>query len=64
MPLRSHDAAAVIVTPTRELAIQIDHVIQSLMNQLPACTLTVQLFIGGSHTDSDTNKFKQEGYVI
>ena len=64
MPRRSHDTAAIIITPTRELAVQIDHVIQSLIDQLPACTLTVQLFIGGSHTDNDTAKFKHEGYVI
>ena len=64
LPLRSHDTAAVIVTPTRELAMQIDHVIRSLVDQLPACGLIVQLFIGGSSTDDDTNKFKQEGCVI
>ena len=64
MPLRSHDTAAVIVTPTRELAVQIDHVIRSLMDQLPTCGLIVQLFIGGSSADDDTNRFKQEGCVI
>ena len=63
MPLRSHDTAAVIVTPTRELAIQIDRVIRSLMDHLPDCGLIVQLFIGGSSTDDDTNKFTQEGCV-
>ena len=63
LPLRSHDTSAVIVTPTRELAIQIDHVIRSLMGQLPSCELVVQTFIGGYSTDEDTNKFKQEGCV-
>lgn len=64
LALRSHDTAAVIVTPTRELAIQTDHVIQSLLDELPACGLIVQLFIGGSSSDHDTNKFKQEGCNI
>lgn len=62
--LRSHDTAAVIVTPTRELAIQIDRVIRSLLGKIPTCELVVQLFIGGSSTDDDSNKFKQEGYVM
>ena len=62
-PLKSHDIAALIVTPTRELAIQIDHVIRTLLYHLPTCKLTIQLFIGGCGPDDDMIKFKQEGCV-
>ena len=62
--LKSHDTAAVIVTPTRELAVQIDHVIRSLLIHLPTSGLIVQLFIGGTSPDDDIIKFKQEGCVV
>ncbi|XP_065889391.1 ATP-dependent RNA helicase DDX55-like isoform X2 [Dysidea avara] len=57
----SHDTLAVIVTPTRELATQIGHVIQSLVDHLVACRLVLQLFIGGCGPDDDIIRFKQEG---
>ncbi|ELU07919.1 hypothetical protein CAPTEDRAFT_209893 [Capitella teleta] len=58
-PLRSKDVGALIVTPTRELAVQIDEVLGEFLKEIPH--ITHQLFIGGNNPMTDVNKFMEHG---
>lgn len=53
---------ALIVTPTRELAIQIDDVLSHFVRNLPQ--LTHMLMIGGNNPSADVDKFLENGYEI
>ena len=53
---------AVIVTPTRELAIQIDEVLSHFLQHLDK-EFTHMLFIGGNNPAGDVDRFLQHGFV-
>lgn len=50
---------ALIVTPTRELAMQIDDVISQFVKNLPQ--FTHLLMIGGNNPSADVDKFIENG---
>ncbi|KAH9518666.1 ATP-dependent RNA helicase ddx55 [Bulinus truncatus] len=59
IPLRKHEIGSIILTPTRELAFQVNEVVQhftSFMPQFSSC-----LFIGGEKTSVDIDKFMSQG---
>ncbi|KAG9487640.1 ATP-dependent RNA helicase DDX55 [Eleutherodactylus coqui] len=57
--LKKHQVGAIIITPTRELAIQIDEVISCFTKHFPHfCQI---LLIGGSNPVEDVKKFKEHG---
>ncbi|XP_070560823.1 ATP-dependent RNA helicase DDX55-like [Ptychodera flava] len=57
--LRKREIGAIIITPTRELAIQIDEVLQHFIERLPE--FKKLLLIGGSNPILDVNKFLEDG---
>ena len=52
---------AIIITPTRELAVQIDEVLASFLKHLPQFSQI--LLIGGKDPSADMEKLKKNGYV-
>ncbi|XP_075710662.1 ATP-dependent RNA helicase DDX55 [Rhinoderma darwinii] len=57
--LKKHQIGAIIITPTRELAIQIDEVLLYFTKHFPQfCQI---LLIGGSNPVEDVKKFKEHG---
>jgi len=54
---------AVIVTPTRELATQIDSVLSHFLQHVDS-RFTHMLFIGGNNPAADVDKFLQHGSVL
>lgn len=57
--LKKHQIGAIIITPTRELAVQIDEVISYFTKHFPQfCQI---LLIGGSNPVEDVKKFKEHG---
>ncbi|KAJ7387672.1 ATP-dependent RNA helicase ddx55 [Desmophyllum pertusum] len=57
--LKKHDVGAIIITPTRELAKQIDEVLRTFTEDLPQ--LRQLLLIGGVDPAEDIQKFKLDG---
>ncbi|CAH3024194.1 unnamed protein product [Porites evermanni] len=57
--LKKHDVGAIIITPTRELAKQIDEVLKKFTEDLSQ--LRQLLLIGGADPLEDIQKFKSEG---
>ena len=57
--LKPHQIGALILTPTRELACQIDEVLSKFLEKIPE--ITQQLFIGGTSISSDVEKFQENG---
>lgn len=57
--LKKHDVGAIIITPTRELAKQIDEVLRNFTEDLPQ--LKQLLMIGGVDPVEDIRKFKLHG---
>lgn len=62
-PWKMHEIGAIILTPTRELAIQIEEVLQIFLKHLPQ--FTSSLLIGGTSVQTDIEKFsKNGGHII
>ncbi|XP_028274210.1 ATP-dependent RNA helicase DDX55 [Parambassis ranga] len=57
--LKKMQVGALIVTPTRELALQISEVVQQFIQKFPQFTQI--LLIGGSNPIEDVEKFKDQG---
>ncbi|XP_060699298.1 ATP-dependent RNA helicase DDX55 [Hemiscyllium ocellatum] len=57
--LKNLQVGALIITPTRELAIQIDEVIRQFLVHFPQFRQII--FIGGNNPMEDVQKFKQQG---
>ena len=57
-PLKKHDVGALIISPTRELGLQIFNVIESFLKKI---NLTAILFVGGNSVNDDLNKFEANG---
>ena len=53
---------AVIVTPTRELALQIDEVLSQFLSHLP--DFSHMLLIGGNNPMLDVEKMQEHGYAV
>ncbi|XP_054613515.1 ATP-dependent RNA helicase DDX55 isoform X1 [Dunckerocampus dactyliophorus] len=60
--LKKMQVGALVITPTRELAIQISEVMQHFIQKFPQ--FTQMLMIGGSNTMEDVEKFKEKGANI
>ncbi|XP_076434856.1 ATP-dependent RNA helicase DDX55-like [Babylonia areolata] len=58
-PLKKHQVGAIILTPTRELAIQIDEVVSHFLKRCPQ--LSSLLLIGGTSCAQDISKFTAHG---
>jgi hypothetical protein len=54
---------ALIITPTRELATQINEVVTHFLKHLEN-KFTHMLFIGGNNPAMDVNKFLTDGFVM
>ncbi|XP_022096212.1 ATP-dependent RNA helicase DDX55-like isoform X2 [Acanthaster planci] len=61
-PLKKREVGAIILTPTRELALQIDEVLSDFTTFLPQ--LTQQLVIGGSNLANDIKQIQDKGANI
>ncbi|KAK7089702.1 ATP-dependent RNA helicase DDX55-like isoform X2 [Littorina saxatilis] len=59
VPLKKHEVGAIILTPTRELAIQIDEVVSHFLKLCPQ--LSSLLLIGGSNSAQDVARFMKNG---
>lgn len=57
-PWRLHEVGALILTPTRELAIQISEVLQQFTK---LSQLTQTLFVGGTPMESDIARYREHG---
>lgn len=57
--LKKSDIGALIVLPTRELALQISDVLNDLLRNIPE--ITNILLIGGNNIDDDVEKFRKHG---
>ena len=63
MPLKKHEVGALIISPTRELALQIDEVLTNFLKHLPQ--LSHLVLIGGAHTTAqDIKDFTSKGAHI
>ncbi|EDO41335.1 predicted protein [Nematostella vectensis] len=60
--LKKHEIGALIITPTRELAQQIDEVVSTLVEDIP--NIRRLLLIGGADPNADLKAFKYEGANI
>ncbi|XP_046569234.1 ATP-dependent RNA helicase DDX55-like [Haliotis rubra] len=58
-PLKKHEVGAVILTPTRELAIQIDEVLSHFLQYFS--DFSSVLFIGGANVGANIDKFLAHG---
>lgn len=58
-PLKRHQVAAVVISPTRELSRQILEVAQPFMNTIKWASLS--LLVGGRDPQEDINKLRDEG---
>lgn len=58
-PLKRNEVGAVIITPTRELATQIDEVLTGFLEDTGGISCT--LMVGGVSPKKDIDKFKQSG---
>ncbi|CAG9814893.1 unnamed protein product [Phaedon cochleariae] len=54
-----HQTAAVVISPTRELALQTNSVLDSLLKHVS--NITQILFVGGNSVDDDVKNFKNNG---
>ncbi|CAH1801905.1 unnamed protein product [Owenia fusiformis] len=61
-PLKKKDVGAIIITPTRELALQIDGVLSTFTKHTPQFTQI--LCIGGNNIEADLEKIKENGAHI
>ncbi|KAK6183761.1 hypothetical protein SNE40_006366 [Patella caerulea] len=61
-PLKKHEIGGIILTPTRELAIQIDEVLKHFLKHVNQFQSV--LFIGGSDVNADIENFKTNGCNI
>ena len=52
--MKKHDIAALIISPTRELAQQIHYVIEKFLERIKKFTSI--LFVGGNNVGEDLNK--------
>lgn len=60
---KKHEIGAIILTPTRELAIQIEEVLQTFLKYLPHFNSLI--LIGGTSVQADVEKFyKNGGHII
>ncbi|KAK6190616.1 hypothetical protein SNE40_002443 [Patella caerulea] len=62
LPLKKHEIGGIILTPTRELAIQIDEVLKHFLKHVNQFQSV--LFIGGSDVNADIENFKTNGCNI
>ncbi|KAI8507384.1 ATP-dependent RNA helicase ddx55 [Branchiostoma belcheri] len=60
--LKKHEVGALIITPTRELALQIDEVLSAFTKRLPQ--LSQLLLIGGGNPVADIKKYQENGANI
>ena len=58
-PLTTHQIGAIIISPTRELASQIFHVLSTFHLRVPS--LTSLLLVGGVDVQEDTEKYRADG---
>ncbi|XP_032742566.1 ATP-dependent RNA helicase DDX55 [Rattus rattus] len=58
-PLKKNQVGAIVITPTRELAIQIDEVLSHFTKHFPQFSQI--LWIGGRNPGEDVERFKQHG---
>ncbi|KAH9322426.1 hypothetical protein KI387_017065, partial [Taxus chinensis] len=58
-PLKSHQVAGIIISPTRELASQIYHVTLPFVSTLP--NIKCMLLVGGTDVTTDMKKIKENG---
>uniref|UniRef100_A0A0D6R5I7 ATP-dependent RNA helicase n=1 Tax=Araucaria cunninghamii TaxID=56994 RepID=A0A0D6R5I7_ARACU len=58
-PLKHHQVAGIIISPTRELASQIYHVIEPFVSTLP--NIKSKLLVGGTDVAADLKKIKEDG---
>ncbi|XP_066925871.1 ATP-dependent RNA helicase DDX55-like [Clytia hemisphaerica] len=56
--LKKHDIGALILSPTRELAIQINNVLNPFLEKI---SLTSNLIVGGKSKEDPVKKFNEEG---
>lgn len=62
-PLKQHEVGALIISPTRELALQINEVLTKFLNHLPQ--FTHQVLIGGASTAAqDVKNYANKGAHI
>ncbi|XP_066583201.1 ATP-dependent RNA helicase DDX55 isoform X2 [Prorops nasuta] len=59
---KKYEVGAIIISPTRELAIQISEVLSEFLNKLPV--LKQVLLVGGTTTTEDINKLKNGVNII
>ena len=60
--LKKHDIAALIISPTRELSLQIFNVVELFLKEITH--LTAILFVGGNSVNEDLNRFETQGEHI
>ena len=60
--LKKHDIGALIISPTRELSMQIYQVVESFLKTITS--LTSILFVGGNSVNDDLNRFEAQGANI
>ena len=58
--LKKHDIGALVISPTRELSLQIFSVIEIFLKKITT-TLTAILFVGGNSVNEDFNRFETNG---
>ncbi|XP_030757956.1 probable ATP-dependent RNA helicase DDX55 homolog [Sitophilus oryzae] len=58
-PWKKHEVGAIIISPTRELALQTRDVLKELLQNVTK--LTQVLFVGGNIVEDDVKKFKELG---
>lgn len=61
-PWKPHEVGAIIISPTRELALQTSEVLDTFLGELGMCTS--MLAIGGNSVQSDLDYFKNKGANI
>ena len=58
-PLKKHEIGALIISPTRELSLQIFSVVEAFLKKIT--TLTAILFVGGNSVNEDLTRFETHG---
>ncbi|KAL3270693.1 hypothetical protein HHI36_021221 [Cryptolaemus montrouzieri] len=59
---KKHKVGAIVISPTRELALQTRDVLEQMLEHVKG--LTSALFVGGNSVDEDVQKFKERGANI
>lgn len=63
-PWSKKEIGAIVISPTRELAVQIYQVLDNFLSYPNLCHLKQKLLVGGNNIEEDINAIQTEGFCV